>query len=122
MFKRLILKIILGIIGIWLASEFVPGVEITSSWETFAWIGLILGLMNFFLKPVLNIITMPLRIISLGLFSLVINMGIIWVIDIIFPEIVISGISALFWTTFIVWLLNLLPKFFHKKKLAEEKS
>jgi putative membrane protein len=105
--KNLILKIIAGIIGIWLASEFVPGVEIIDSWQTFLWIGLILGLLNYFVKPILDLITLPLRIITLGLFSLIINMGIIWLADIFFPELIIKGIMPLFWTTIIVWLLNL---------------
>ena len=120
-FKELVLKIIAGIIGIWLAAQFVPGVEITDSWQTLLWVGLVLGLINYFIKPVLNLITLPLRIVTLGLFSLVINMGIIWLIDIIFPEIIISGIAALFWTTLIIWLLNLIiPKLIPKKKIIVE--
>lgn len=119
--RELILKIIAGIIGIWLAAQFVSGVEITDSWQTLIWAGLVLGLINYFIKPILNLITLPLRIVTLGLFSLVINMGIIWLIDIVFPEIIISGIAALFWTTLIVWLLNLIiPKLFPKKKVVAE--
>ncbi|MGB2762582.1 MAG: phage holin family protein [Minisyncoccales bacterium] len=120
-FRELILKIIAGIIGIWLAAQFVSGVEITDSWQIFIWAGLILGLINYFIKPILNLIALPLRIITLGLFSLVINMGIIWTIDVLFPEIDIKGIVPLFWTTLIVWTINLIiPKFFPKKKTIIE--
>jgi len=120
-FRDLILRIIAGIIGIWLAAQFVPGVEIIDSWQTLIWAGLVLGLINYFVKPILNLITLPLRIITLGLFSLVINMGIIWLIDILFPEITIYGIVALFWATLIIWLLNLIiPKFIPKKKVVVE--
>jgi len=48
-------------------------------------------------------------------------MGIIWLIDILFPEITIYGIVALFWATLIIWLLNLIiPKFIPKKKVVVE--
>ena len=121
MFRELVLKIIAGIIGIWLAAQFVSGVEIIDSWQIFIWAGLILGLINYFIKPILNLIALPLRIITLGLFSLVINMGIIWIIDVLFIEIDIKGVAPLFWTTVIVWLTNLIiPKLIPKKKLVIE--
>jgi len=120
--NSLILQIIAGILGIFLATKFVPGVsleilpgqsslfgiEFTASWQILLLIGFALGLINFFIKPVLKMITLPLRILTFGLFSLVINMGIIWAVDILFPELVISGIIPLFWTTVIVLGVSLL--------------
>ena len=120
--NSLILQIIAGILGFFLATKFVPGVslqilpgqsslfgiEFTASWQILLLIGFALGLINFFIKPVLKMITLPLRILTFGLFSLVINMGIIWAVDILFPELVISGIIPLFWTTVIVLGVSLL--------------
>ncbi len=120
--NSLILQIIAGILGIFLATKFVPGVsleilpgqsslfgiEFTASWQILLLIGFALGLINFFIKPILKMITLPLRILTFGLFSLVINMGIIWAVDIVFPELVISGIIPLFWTTVIILGVSLL--------------
>jgi len=120
--NSLILQIIAGILGIFLATKFVPGVsleilpgqsslfgiEFTASWQILLLIGFALGLINFFIKPILKMITLPLRILTFGLFSLVINVGIIWTVDILFPELVISGIIPLFWTTVIIWGVSLL--------------
>jgi len=120
--NSLILQIIAGILGIFLATKFVPGVslqilpgqsslfgiEFTASWQILLLIGFALGLINFFIKPILKMITLPLRILTFGLFSLVINVGIIWTVDILFPELVISGIIPLFWTTVIVLGVSLL--------------
>ena len=50
-FRRLILQIIAGILGIWLASQLVPGVEFTGPIKALCIAGLILGLINFFIKP-----------------------------------------------------------------------
>lgn len=101
--RTLFLQIVGGILGIFLAAEFVPEVEFTGNWQTLALAGGILGLLNFFIKPILKFISLPLRILTLGLFSLVINMFIIWLVDIVFLELIISGIVPLFWTSLIVW-------------------
>jgi putative membrane protein len=117
MIDGLILQIIAGSIGIYLASHFVPrvslqiipgqseffGIEFTETWQLVFLIGMVLGFINFFIKPILKIITLPLTILTFGLFSLVVNMALIWVVDIIFPELTIQGVSPLFWTTIIVW-------------------
>ena len=69
--------------------------------------GIVLGLINAIVKPLINLITLPLRWLTFGLFSLVINIGIIWGIDIIFsPELSITGLKALFLTALLVWLAN----------------
>lgn len=106
--SRLIFQIIAGILGIFLAVKFVPGVEFIGPIQYLLLAGFILGSINFFIKPILNLITLPLRILTLGLFSLVINMVIIWIVDIIFPELIIRGIIPLFWTTIIILLLSFL--------------
>ncbi|MBL7150041.1 MAG: phage holin family protein [Candidatus Pacebacteria bacterium] len=119
--KRLILQIIAGILGIWLAVKFVPsvefrgpifvipgpGVELSQVLGTLVFVGAFLGFLNFFVKPILDKIALPLRIITFNLFSLVISMGLIWTVDIFFEELIIQGLLPLFWITLILWGLNL---------------
>lgn len=114
--RRLILQIIAGIFGLWLAVRFVSKVEFVDSWQILILAGLVLGLINFFIKPILKVIALPLRILTFGLFSLVINMGMVWIVTLIFPEIKISGILPLFLTSLIIWGLNLLFPLFVPKK------
>lgn len=115
---KLILQIIAGIGGLWLATKFVSGVEFTGSLQTLGLAGIILGLINFFIKPILKIITLPLRILTFGLFTLVINMVIVWVVaDVLFPaELEIHGIIPLFWTTVIIWAVSLLLGLYTPKR------
>lgn len=121
MFNKLISQIIASALGIFLAVHFVSGtslsiipgqseifdIPITETWQMFLVIGLTLGLLNLFVKPILNIITLPLKILTLGFFSLVINMLMIWIVDIVFLELIINGLISLFWTTMVVWGINL---------------
>ena len=103
---KLIFQMIAGILSFWLAVKFVPGIEFVGEIKYLIFAGCFLGLINFFLKPILKIITLPLRVLTFGLFSLVINMLMIWAVDIFFPELIIQGIIPLFWTTAIVWLVS----------------
>lgn len=106
--KNLLVKIISGILGLWLAAQFVPGVEFTGTWKILILAGAMLGVANFFIKPILKTITLPLRILTLGLFGLIINIAMVWAIDIFFTELVIVGLVPLLWTTLIIWGLGLL--------------
>ncbi len=105
---NLLFHVISGILGLYLASRFIPGVEFNGSIKSLVIAGIVLGGVNFFVKPILKAVTLPLRIITFGLFSLVINLLIVWiVVDILFPgEFELKGFLPLLWTTLIIWILN----------------
>ncbi|XOB40335.1 MAG: phage holin family protein [Candidatus Nealsonbacteria bacterium] len=118
--ERLFWHIVAGSLAIFLATKFVPGVgveiipgksiffgiEFTQEWQILLFIGSVLGLINLLIKPVLDKITLPLKVLTLGLFSLILNMIVVWSLDILFPELQISGITPLFFTTIIIWIIN----------------
>lgn len=127
--KRLLSQIIAATAGLWLANSFVPGVAVriysessffgfnlTAQWQIFLILGIILGLINFFIKPIINAVTLPLRIITLGLFSIVINMGLLWLLDVMFDELYAPWFYPLLWTTLIIWGLSLIIGFFLNNK------
>ncbi len=113
---KLIFQIVGGIMSFWLAVKFVPGVEFVGEISYLIMAGALLGLINFFIRPIIDIITLPLRILTLGLFSLIINMGLIWLVSLAFPELIIPTISSLFWITLIVWLVGFLLNLQSPKK------
>ena len=104
--KRFILYIIVGILGIWLATG-IPGVNFEGSISSLVLAGFTLGVINFAIKPVLNILTLPLKIITLGIFSLFLNIAIIWVIDVLILGRIFT-LFPLFLTTIIIWILNII--------------
>ncbi len=119
---NLFLQIVSGILGLWLAQKFIPGVDFTGPFfifpqrgvafgeylGTLVFAGTILGFLNFFVKPILKKITLPLRVITFNLFSLVIAMVLVFVVEVLVPELIIQGIQAIFWTTLIVFGSNLI--------------
>ena len=75
---RFILRWAINAVAIFLAIRFVPGISLQSGWLSVIWLALIFGLVNAFLRPLLNILTCPLIILTLGLFTLLINTFLFW--------------------------------------------
>jgi putative membrane protein len=59
-------------VALWLTAQFVPGVTI-SSWTALAIAALVLGFVNAIVRPILVILTLPITVLTLGLFYLVVN-------------------------------------------------
>ena len=75
---RFILRWLINAVAIFLAIRFVPGISLGGGWVAIIWLALIFGLVNAFLRPLLQILTCPLIILTLGLFTLVINTFLFW--------------------------------------------
>ena len=66
----------------------------------------VLGLANAFLKPVLTILTLPLILITLGVFYFVLNIAMLALAEWIAPDFVINGFWTYVGATIVVWLVN----------------
>ena len=117
MIAKFLFQIIAGILAIFLAARFISGVEFSGELKPLLLAGIILGFVNFAVKPILKVITLPLRIITLGIFTLVLNLFLVWlVVDVLFPgDLEITGFLPLLWTTIILWILNLFFVPYRKK-------
>lgn len=71
---KLLLRLLGNALALYAAAWFVPGIYVDSGgWLVWIVMGLILGLINAIIRPVLKLLTCPLIIVTLGLFTLVIN-------------------------------------------------
>lgn len=110
-----ILHILANAIGILIAERFVSGVSFEGNTLTLFIAGAILGFINYFIKPILKIISFPLIIISAGSFGFVLSAVILWFTARITPGFAISGMIPLFWITVIVSVINMLVSTAAKK-------
>jgi putative membrane protein len=98
---RFILRWAINAIAIFLAIRFVPGIILESGWVSVIWLALILGLVNAFLRPLLKLLTCPLILLTLGLFTLLINTFLFWLTaqigQVVGIHIIING----FWPAFL---------------------
>lgn len=75
-----IIKVVLLAILIMLITQFVPGVAVNAFWPTAVVAGIVLAFLNNTIKPILNILAIPISIITFGLIGLVINAFLFWAI------------------------------------------
>jgi putative membrane protein len=73
MLRRAVLMCVILAVGIGLAAWLVPGIEVEGGFLTYLWLGLLFGLVNAVLGTILHIISLPLTIMTFGLFALVVN-------------------------------------------------
>lgn len=105
-FMSLVIHLLSNSLAIYIAAYLVPKITFTGDWKIILIAGLIMGIINFFIKPVLKLLAFPLIILSLGFFTIVINMFLLWIVDLLIQELVIQGILALFFGTIIISVTN----------------
>jgi len=103
---KLLLYIIFNIIGLWLAQHFIAGFIVLGGLKEYLITAILLGILNLVAKPILKIITFPLIILTLGLFNLVLNAILIWLVAWLTGFIIISDLWALFGATLIFAAIN----------------
>jgi putative membrane protein len=75
---KFLLRWVINAVAFYLAVRFVPGITLGGGWLGILWLALIFGLINAFLRPILQFLTCPLIILTLGLFTLLINTFLFW--------------------------------------------
>jgi len=88
-----LLRAAIAALGLWVASEILDGLVFESTAKLIV-AGLMLGVVNAFVRPLAFILTLPLTVLTLGLFLLVLNAGMVSLVAWIVPGFEISG----FWT------------------------
>lgn len=99
---------LIAALAIGIAAYIVPGVLITLPGALIA--AVVLGALNLFIRPLILILTLPITILTLGLFSFVINAFLVLVASYLVPGFIVTG----FWTAFLFALvLSIVNWVFH---------
>ena len=94
--QGIFIRTMIAILGLFLASKIVPGVTIQGA-GTFILAGLLVGLVNAIVRPIAIVLTLPLTILTLGLFLFVLNAGMFGLVAAILDKFTVAGFwSALF--------------------------
>jgi len=108
---RHFIKWLVNTIAIMVAIKFVPGIVYTGEWWGILAVGLIFGLINTFIRPFINLFALPLLILSLGLFTFIINALMLsltsWLSDKFHLGFHVAGFSAAFWGALIISLTSM---------------
>jgi len=92
---ELFIRLIISTLAVLLSSWLLPGIHVAGIVTAFI-VAIVLGLLNAFIKPILTILTIPITVLTLGLFLLIINVIIVYLAAAIVPGFRIDGfLSAL---------------------------
>jgi putative membrane protein len=105
------LRAALVALGLWLATLWVPGVYIDSP-NTLLLAGILLGVVNSIIRPIAILLTLPMTIITLGLFLLVINAGMVALVAWMVPGMHVAGFGSAFWAAVLVSLTSMVGSWF----------
>ena len=101
---KLFLHWLISAITIIIAAYLVPGAYVTLPGALIA--AVVLGILNLFLRPVLFLLTLPITILTLGLFSFVLNAFLILLAGSIVPGFMVSGFWSAFFFSIVLTLIN----------------
>ena len=106
-----LIQAVVTALGLWLASTWIPGVEVLSTGSLLA-AAILLGVANGLVRPVLTFITFPLTVISFGLFLLVVNAATIGFVAVLLDGFNVDGlwpgIGTAMVTGVISWIAGLI--------------
>ncbi len=111
---RLAILWAVNVAALWLADELWDGVVI-DGWGALLIGAAVLAVANAFVKPVLALVTLPLIIITLGLFYLLINIAMVALAEWIAPDFTVDGFWSYVGVVFVVWLVNWAASVFERK-------
>ncbi len=101
----LLLRLLLNALGVILVSYIVPGVHV-SGFFTALITAFVIGLINAVIRPVLLILSLPINILTLGLFTLVINALMFWLASALVPGFQIAGFGAALIGALVFWIIS----------------
>lgn len=102
---RLVVAWAINLLALWIANALWDGVSI-HGWAAYLIGSAVLGIANTIVKPLLAILTLPLIIVTLGLFYLLINIAMVALAEWIAPNFSIDGFWSYVGIVFIVWAVN----------------
>jgi putative membrane protein len=102
---RLILVLAINGLALWVADALFDSVTIDGFWA-YVIGALVLGVANAVVKPVLALLTLPLIIVTLGLFYLLINIAMVALAEWIAPDFSIDGFWTYVGTVVVIWAVN----------------
>lgn len=100
-------------LAIGIAAYLIPGIEVTLVGALV--LAVVLGIINIFIKPVIGLLTLPINILTLGIFSLIVNALLIMLAGFVVPGFTVAGFWPAFFFSIVVSLVSAVFGSFAKK-------
>ncbi len=108
--RHLLLRWIINAIALAVAATLVSGIHVDGGWLVLALVALIFGLVNALIRPLVTLLTCPLIILTLGLFTLVINAAMLllasWIAGLLGIGFTVDGFWPAFWGGLVISIVS----------------
>ena len=117
---RIVVRVLVNAVALWIAAWLLPGMAVTASGTSgletpnagvntalaFVFLGLVFGVVNALVKPVVKVLSLPLTILTLGLFTIIINAAMLWLTSWLSSYTAVHfTIDHFFWTAILAALI-----------------
>jgi putative membrane protein len=99
------IKLFINVLAFYITSYIIPGMVI-GGWQTLLVIAVVWGILTIFIKPILLILTLPINIMTLGLFTFVINAVLLLMMSNIVPDFHITGFGTALLAAIVLTIVN----------------
>ncbi|HAZ28583.1 MAG TPA: hypothetical protein DCY48_02280 [Candidatus Magasanikbacteria bacterium] len=112
---RLLIRWVLNAATLLALAFYLPGIEV-SGWYAALITALVLGLVNAIIRPIILLLTLPITVLTLGLFTLVINAVLFWFVGTVVEGFSVAGFWPAFWGALIMSVVSWIVGLVFKKK------
>jgi len=102
----MLIQLIINALGFFITAKIVSGIVI-ADWQTLGIVAIVWGVLSIILKPVLILLTLPVNFLTLGLFTFVINAGLIMLMGAIVPGFGVRNFGTALLAAVVLALLNI---------------
>lgn len=108
---RIILRIVINAIALWVAASLIDDITLSDDLPSVIVVAVVFGLVNAFIRPIARLISFPFLVLTLGLFTLVVNAIMLQITDALTSGIDVDGIWAAILGAFVIsvvsWALSI---------------
>ena len=111
---RVLLRWIINALALLALTQIVDGFAVSGFYIALV-AALVLGLLNAIVRPILIILTLPINLVTLGLFTFVINAGLIWFMSTFIKGVELTSFWAALLVAIVLWAVATITNFFLKQ-------
>ncbi|MFI5240468.1 MAG: phage holin family protein [Candidatus Saccharimonadia bacterium] len=108
MLKSFLLRWLVNFLGLWMAATLLTGITYEQRFGVLIIAALIFSIVNALIRPLVVLLTLPAILLTLGLFTLVINTFMLYLVSFFYPKFQINSVRAGILAVIIVWIVNYL--------------
>lgn len=106
--KNFVIRLFVNALALSAAAYLVSGIVLEGGFGPVLLVALVFGLVNAIIKPILMLLALPLLLVTLGLFTLIINAGLLLLTARLTDALMVSGFGAAFWGSLVVSVVSML--------------